>query len=100
MKTADEGIQLHFHIDREGLNDRGLPSWLVGEISQQRLTTGLDGNAISFCGLLMQDDDIRIFLPGNVSVPTDRKACMELAVLMTSCCGCQTGPDVWLVDNR
>ena len=85
MKTTDEGVQLHFHVDREVFNDRGLPSWLVGEIRRQRLTSDPAGNVISFCGLLMQGDDLRVFLPKNVSVPADPKACMDLAVLMTSC---------------
>ena len=85
MKTAEEGVLLHFHVDHEVFNDRGLPSWLVGEIRRQRLTSDPAGSVISFCGLLMEGDNLRVFLPGNVSVPADPKACMDLAVLMTSC---------------
>ena len=83
MKTSDEEVQLHFHIDREVLSEERLPLWLVKEVRQQHLMTGQD--KISFCGLFMQGDDLRVFLPRNVSVPVDHKSRIDLAVLMTSC---------------
>lgn len=83
MKTSDEELQLHFHLDREVLREERLPLWLVKEVRQQHLMTGQ--GRISFCGLFMQGDDLRIFLPRSVSVPVDNKSRVDLAVLMTSC---------------
>ncbi len=81
MATSDEP-QLRFHNDREVLTNDLLPLWLTKEIHQQSLITGKD--KVSFCGLMIKGDDLRLFLPRNVPMPRDLKSGMDLAVLMTA----------------
>lgn len=78
------GLDLHLHNDRESLHGDSLPIWLADILSERNLTTGPQNKTVSFCGLLMNGHELRVFLPRNVSSPPESKDQLRLTVLLTS----------------
>ncbi|WP_372741992.1 LlaJI family restriction endonuclease [Neptunomonas sp.] len=87
MNASAQGISLTLHLDRENLKERAgfLPDWLQSEIQSRGLLAGKDSNRISFCGLMMNGQDLRIFMPRRAILETGDTQSLNYAVLLTTC---------------